>query len=239
VARAVRALAGLVVILGTGVCGLADQPAGNATPLRIVVLGDSTVCDYPPDSPSRGWGQYLAEGFKGPVVVRNLAVSGRSTKTFLQEGRLKKAVAERADYALIQFGHNDSHAKGRPEATDAATDYRANLRVYVETLRNAGTTPVLVTPMHRRLFRGGKLTEELKPYADAVKAVAADLKVPVVDLHARSGALLARLGDAGSAELFSGPKDRTHFSEKGARAMARLVLDELKKVDVRLGQAIR
>src|SRR5262249_52528026 len=165
--------------------------------------------------------------------------SGRSTKTFLKEGRLQKALAERADFALIQFGHNDSHARGRPESTDAATDFQENLRTYIQAFRKAGTVPILVTPMHRRTFRGGRVSEELKPYADAMKVVAAEMKVPVVDLYTRSGELFERLGDAGSADLSSSPKDRTHFSEKGARAMARLVLDGLKATDTQLSQAIK
>ena len=173
------------------------------------------------------------------MLVRNLAVSGRSTKTFLKEGRLKKALAERADYALIQFGHNDSHARGRPESTDAGTDYKEYIGQYVDAFAKAGTVPIFVTPMHRRVFRNGKVTEELKPYADAMKAVARERKLAVVDLYTRSGELFEKLGEAASADLNSSPKDRTHFSEKGARTMARLVLEELKKVDERLGQAIR
>jgi lysophospholipase L1-like esterase len=236
--RSVPILVVWMVVTG-GVYAPAAGPEGPKDALRIVILGDSTVCDYPPVSPVRGWGQYLAENVKDPVAVRNLAVSGRSTKTFLKEGRLQKALDEKADVALIQFGHNDSHGKGRPEATDADTDYRDNLRTYVDAFVKAGTLPVLVTPMHRRTFQDGKLTEELKPYAEAMKAVAAEKKVPVVDLYARSGELFEKLGDAGSADLSCNPKDRTHFSEKGARAMAQLVADELKKVNERLGHAIR
>jgi lysophospholipase L1-like esterase len=234
-AYAVSILATLVSVLGVSPAG----PGVKNGPLRIVVLGDSTVCDYPAGAATRGWGQYLAEGFKEPVTVRNLAASGRSTKTFMKEGRLQKALAERADFALIQFGHNDSHARGRPEATDPATDFRENLRAYIEAFRKAGTVPVLVTPMHRRTFQGARVTEELKPYADAMKVVAAEMKVPVVDLYTSSGELFERLGDAGSADLSSRPNDRTHFSEKGARAMVRLVLDGLNPTDARLRQAIK
>lgn len=124
-------------------------PAGEPGAIRVVILGDSTVCDHKPEAPARGWGQYIAEGFRTPVSVRNLAASGRSTKTFLEEGRLQKAFDEKADYALIQFGHNDSHAPGRPESTGAATDFRAYLRQYVAAFRRTGTSPVLVTPMQR------------------------------------------------------------------------------------------
>lgn len=212
----------------------AEQPAADNRPLRIVILGDSTVCDYPADSPIRGWGQLLGEGFKKAVAIRNVAVSGRSTKTFITEGRLKKALEVPADFALIQFGHNDSHGKDRPESTDAATDYKEFLRTYIDSFQKAGTQPILVTPMHRRTFTKGKLTEELRPYAEAMKAVAEEKKVPVVDLYTLSGELFEKLGDEGSADLSCSPKDRTHFSEKGARAMARLVLGELAKIEPRL-----
>ncbi len=210
-----------------------------AAPLRIVVLGDSTVCDYPAESATRGWGQFLAEGFKQPVKIRNLAASGRSTKTFIKEGRLKKALDEPSDFALIQFGHNDSHGAGRPEATDAATDYPEFLKTYIESFKKAGSQPILVTPMHRRTFKDGKLTEELRPYAESMKAVAAEMHVPVVDLFTLSGELFEKLGDAASADLNCAPKDRTHFSEKGARAMAGLVLQELKKTHPRLAAALK
>jgi lysophospholipase L1-like esterase len=184
--KSVPILAVWMAVMGQ-VDAVAAGPEGQKEAVRIVILGDSTVCDYPPESPVRGWGQYLADSFKGPVAVRNLAVNGRSTKTFLKEGRLQKALDEKADVALIQFGHNDSHGKGRPEATDADTDYKDNLRTYVDAFAKAGTLPVLVTPMHRRTFQDGKVTEELKPYADAMKAVAAERKVAVVDLYAQRG----------------------------------------------------
>jgi lysophospholipase L1-like esterase len=222
----------LVLLLGTGRAPAAD-------PIRIVVLGDSTVCDYPDQAPTRGWGQYLAEHFREPVKVINLAASGRSTKTFVREGRLQKALDTKADFALIQFGHNDSHARDRPEATDANTDFKENLRRYVDDFRKIGTTPILVTPMHRRIFRDGKPAGELRPYAEAMKAVAKEKNVPLVDLFTRSGELFARLGEAASADLSSSATDRTHFSEKGARAMAELVAQELKKSDPRLGKAVR
>ena len=105
--------------------------AAPAAPLKIVVLGDSTVCNYPEDSPNRGWGMYL-KGYFGPrATVVNLAKSGRSTKTFLKEGLWEKAKAEKPDVVLIQFVHNDSHAPGRPESTNAESDFRENLRRYI------------------------------------------------------------------------------------------------------------
>jgi lysophospholipase L1-like esterase len=208
--------------------------------LRILVLGDSTVCTFPADSKLRGWGQMLDGSFKDHVGVISLAQSGRSSKSFITEGRLDGALAVKAQYALIQFGHNDSHAKTEPKATDANTDFKKYLRVYIDSFRKKGVEPVLVTPVRRRTFRAdGALRDNLAPYAKAMKEVAAEQKVPVVDLHAASGALFLKLGDAGSADLNWSEKDRTHFSEKGARIMARLVLAGLVRIDHPLCAALK
>ena len=213
-------------------CGICfAQSATNAlSPITIVICGDSTVANYNTNTATRrGWGQMIGAGFAPQVRVVNEAKNGRSTKTFIKEGLLKKSVEVKADYALIQFGHNDSHAKGRPEATDAGTDFKEYLRQFVDELRAAGTQPILVTPMHRRHFNpDGNPTEELLPYTNAMKEVAAEKNVPLVDLHASSGALLKRLGENGSEYLYH-PGDRTHFDEQGARTMASLVLQGLEK----------
>ena len=199
-----------------------------AEPLKIAVVGDSTVCDYPEQSPSRGWGQFIAGYFDDSVKVVNLAASGRSTKTFLAEKRWEKTLAEKPQVVLIQFGHNDSHAKEKPEATEAATDYRENLRRYVDDARGIGARPVLITPMHRRNWKpDGTLDDILQPYADAMKAVAAEKKVPLIDLHAMSRELYLKLGEQKAAEFANAATDHTHFGEKGAKAMAELVMSKL------------
>ncbi len=202
------------------------EPA-KAAGVKIVILGDSTVADYATTSTTRGWGQMIGEGFLPNVTIVNLAANGRSAKSFIKEKRLDKALAEKANYALIQFGHNDSHAKGRPEATDPNGDYSEYLREYVNAFRKGDTEPIFVTPMHRGRFEEGKVSQELLPYAQAMKRIAAEMAVPVVDLHTASGELYNRLGKDGIADLFCNEKDRTHFSPKGARAMAGMVLKGL------------
>ena len=219
-----RALSALVVV----VLGLLTVHAADSTPVKIAVIGDSTVCEYPEDTPNRGWGHFLGEYFKENVKIVNLAASGRSTKTFINEGRWTKTLAEKPQFILIQFGHNDSHGKDHPEATDAATDYRDYLRRYVAEARMIGAVPVFITPMQRRTFKpDGTLDDNLPPYAEAMKAVGAELHVPVVDLHEMSGALYLQLGPEKSLELANKPGDATHFGEKGARAMAKLVMSKL------------
>lgn len=199
-----------------------------AGPLKIAIVGDSTVCDYPEAHPCRGWGQFIAGYFDESVTVVNRAASGRSTRTFIAEKRWEKALAEKPQLVLIQFGHNDSHAKDRPEATGAATDFRDNLRRYLDDARAVGAEPVLVTPMHRRSWKpDGTLDDILQPYADAMKAVAMEKNAPLIDLHAMSRDLYLKLGREKAAELANAPGDHTHFGEKGARAMAELVMSRL------------
>ena len=217
-------------------------PVPAPAPLKVGVIGDSTVCNYPEKSDKRGWGQMLPELLAPGTVVINEARGGKSTKTFPAE-RWQRVLAAKPDFILIQFGHNDSHSKDKPEATDAATDYRENLRRYVTEARAAGAEPILVTPVRRRVFRNGVLTTELARYADAMKAVATEMDVKVIDLHATSGELYTRLGEKGSEGYTAnvsdstdrtGKEDRTHFTPEGAKAMAGLVVDGLRGIAPRL-----
>ncbi len=203
----------------------ASQPAACAA--VIVTVGDSTVCDYPPERKIYGWGQMLGEFFDDDVRIVNLAQSGRSSKSFIREGRWDKALAVKPDYVFIQFGHNDCPGKG-DRTTDPNSDYMDNLRKYVDDTRRIGAEPILVTPVSRRTFgANGKIADSLSPYVRAMIRVGAEKRVPVIDLNARSVELFERLGDAGSAHLSCAPGDRTHFSAQGARAMAKIVAEGL------------
>jgi lysophospholipase L1-like esterase len=216
---------------------MGDEPGH---PLHLVIIGDSTVCNYPTNGLQRGWGQFIQGYFDDGVKVINLAKSGRSTKTFIQEGLWQKALAEKPDVILIQFGHNDSHAPTKPEATNARTDYRDYLRRYIKDTRAAGATPILITPMVRRDFGSdGRLKDSLAPYAEAMKQVALEQTVAVIDLHASSHEMVESLGPKASADLANRPGDNTHFNAKGAAAMARLVMQELPTVDPALASHLR
>jgi lysophospholipase L1-like esterase len=228
----------IVITLATIAAGpLRVRPAGAAEtapaskPIRIVLVGDSTVSTYekrPADKPDlTGWGQVFGDFFNDKVTVLNHAKSGRSTRSFIKEGLWKKALAAKGDYIFVQFGHNDSHLKdGRP-AVDPATDFQSYLRQYIDEARAAGAKPVLITPVARRTFADGKIITGLQPYADAMLKVGKENNVPVIDLHAAAMRLFDRLGDAGSADMTASASDRTHFSRKGALAMARLVAEAL------------
>jgi lysophospholipase L1-like esterase len=208
-------------------------------PLRLAIIGDSTVCEYPLDNACRGWGHYIQDYFKDTVHVINLARSGRSTKTFINEGLWTKTLEEKPDFLLIQFGHNDSHSPDRPESTDAATDYRDYLRQYIDETRAIGGKPILVTPVQRRTYNSnGGLNNTLIIYADAMKAVAAEKKVGLIDLNASSGKLYDQLGSAANDLVASSPDDRTHFNENGARMMVHLVMQELTRIEPHLAKEL-
>jgi len=213
---------------------------GADKPVLIAVAGDSTVEDCPLDKPTRGWGQVIGSDFKDGIRTTNFARGGFSTKTFFTRGfgglpaatsRWDLLLASKPDYILLQFGHNDSHEKGKPESTDAASDYKDYLWKYADDAKKAGAEIVFITPLHRRLFdQGGTPTEELLPYANAMKEVAREKGIPCIDLHASSGEFLKGLGEKGSEDLFV-KNDRSHFTEKGAKAMAGLIVQGLKKSD--------
>ena len=225
----------LVVLLSVAITSacLAAGDAQHEKPIRIVLVGDSTVASYPTPPKDRpdltGWGQVFGECFNDRVTVSNHAQSGRSTKCFIAEGLWQKALDARGDYVFIQFGHNDSHTKDGKPVIDPDTAFPDYLRQYINQSRAAAAKPVLVTPVARRTFVGGKIQTGLQPYADAMLEVGKEKGVPVIDLHAASMTLFDRLGDEKSTDLTASVSDRTHFSRKGARTIARLVADALPK----------
>lgn len=235
--RAAAALAILIFFLGCAADAPDNQPnTAGLTSLCIVLIGDSTVSNYPETHRNRGWGQYLDEQFtEGTVRVINLARPGRSTKTFIEEDRWRDALARNPDIVFIQFGHNDAHAPQSPESTDPARDYKDNLRQYIEEARAAGAQPLLITPMVRRSFNEQGLIEEslsppgrpLQAYATAMKEVGRDMSVPVIDLFASSKTLAERIGPEASLQMASRSSDITHFNEKGARAITGLIVADL------------
>ena len=192
-------------------------------PVRIAMVGDSTMASYPKPPSDRpdltGWGQVFGEFFTDKVEIHNHAASGRSTKSFMAERRWAKVLAEKPTYVFIQFGHNDQ----KDPSLTPGTGYRDYLIRYVEEAKKAGIAVVLVTPVARRTFQDGKPITSLTPYADATRAVAKEKGVPVIDLHQRAFDLFGKLGDKGSADFSPAARDRTHFSKKGALAIAELV----------------
>jgi len=207
--------------------------------VKIAIAGDSTVSTYDSNDIA-GWGQYINLFLKDNCKVYNNAVGGRSTKTFIEEGRWDKLLLLKPQFIFLQFGHNDSHEANRHESTDADKDYKEYLRKYADDAKKISATMIFVTPVHRRMFlKDGKLRNELQKYADAMKAVSAEKNITCVDLHGSSGVMFEKLGVKGTENLFHSANDFSHFSQYGAYQIAKLISDELKENKSNLGEFIR
>jgi lysophospholipase L1-like esterase len=203
-------------------------------PIRLVLVGDSTVTD------EAGWGGGLRQLAKSGLEVVNLAAGGRSSKSFIDEGLWEKAREKRGQYYLIQFGHNDEPGKGPERETDPGTTYRAFMARYIDESRAIGAKPVLVTSLVRRLFReDGTIRTTQTRYVEAVRALAAEKQVPLVDLHAISLADAEHVGDEVWADLSprgaDGQVDRTHLNAKGSEVVGRMVAEGLRQALPDLG----
>jgi len=147
-------------------------------------------------------------------------------------------------YYLIQFGHNDEPGKGPERETDPKTTYRANIARYVDDVRAIGATHILITLLVRRLYKDdGTIRTTQTPYVDVVRALAAEKKVPLVDLHAISLADAEHAGDDVWADLSprddKGEVDRTHLNAKGSDVVGRMVVEALRKVVPALAPMLR
>lgn len=209
--------------------------------LRVVLVGDSTVTD------KSGWGL----GFKSYVDEAkadciNTAAGGRSSMSFMHEGRWQQALSLHADYYLIQFGHNDEPGKGAERAT-TLEEYRHYMQEYVDEARAIGAHPILVTSLVRRKFDKKDprhIVSSLEPRAEIVKEIAAASHVPVIDLHASSKALCERLGreacnDFSPIDPKDGSFDSTHLKANGSVLFAGLVVDELRHLVPELSAILR
>jgi pectinesterase len=197
-------------------------------PVRIVLVGDSTVTD------DAGWGAGFRNLASGTVEVVNMAAGGRSSKSFIDEGRWAEALAKKGQYYFIQFGHNDEPGKGPERETDPKTTFRSYMARYVDEARAIGAMPILVTSLVRRLYNeDGTIRTTQTPYVEAVRALAAEKRVPIVDLHATTLADAEHAGDEVWADLSprgdTGQVDRTHLNAKGSAVVAQLVVEALRR----------
>jgi pectinesterase len=219
---------------------VASTPARGK--VRLVLAGDSTVTD------DAGWGTGFKKQFKPEVEVINLAKGGRSSGSFVVEGRWKQTLELKPDYVLIQFGHNDQPGHGPERETDPKTTYRANMERYVDEAKAAGIKPILVTSLSRRQWgKDGKINSTLTSYVETVKQIAVEKNVPLLDLHALSIALYEKLGKEGVLEISpqknADPNsknsdtastqnqgyDGTHLNAKGGEIVGKIVADALRQ----------
>ncbi len=209
----------------------------------IYICGDSTAANYSPEqAPMTGWGQVLHAFVPFNVFVDNHAMCGRSSKSFIGEQRLLNIehCLREGDILLIQFGHNDEKPD-RERATDPYTTYLDYLSIYLNAAREHGAIPVLMTPITRRKFQDGKLQYTHLEYPLAMKTLAKEKGVYLVDMEQLTHDLAQTLGDEDSIPLWchleeghpnypEGLKDDTHLKFEGAYQFAFLAADALKEL---------
>jgi lysophospholipase L1-like esterase/mannose-6-phosphate isomerase-like protein (cupin superfamily) len=231
----------LLAALSLPASAVADRT--DDTPIRVFLAGDSTMSvKLPEKRPETGWGEMLQAWFDGGVEVVNLARNGRSTRTFIEEGRWDDLLARlrAGDYVFIQFGHNDQ-SEQKVDRYTPPDRFRANLVRFVEEVRKHDARPVLLTPVVRRRFdENGVFYDVHGVYPDLTRAAAAETETPLIDMHARSETFVTAYGAERSRELFlwlgpgesanypDGLEDNTHFSPYGARAMAALAMQGIE-----------
>lgn len=222
---------------------------------KIFWAGDSTVAHNSFLSyPQTGIGQAFPIFVKRDVLVENHAMNGRSTKSFMDEGRLA-AIEERigeGDFLFIQFGHNDEKIADPSRYTEPFSTFQENLAQFVETARRHGAWPVLITPLERRCFLPDHTLGqgEHGPYVEGMKQLAQRLSVPLIDLHAKSRRVLTEMGEEQSRQLYmhlepgkyashpEGLTDNTHLQYAGAVTYGNCVAQGLKELGGRYAKLL-
>ncbi len=214
---------------------------------RILWAGDSTVQTNDITTyPQTGIGQVFSLYTKEDVVVINHAKNGRSTKSFIDEGRLAKIeeTIQAGDFLFIQFGHNDEKIEDPTRYTEPYSSYRDNLGKFIEVARRHGAYPVLITPLERRCFVDATHLGlgAHSDYVAGMKQTAEQCKVPLIDLYSMSRCELKRVKEAGSKKYFmnlepgeysscpEGKIDNTHLKYEGAVCFAGLIAKGLKEI---------
>ncbi len=210
----------------------------------LYMIGDSTMANKEKlYLPERGWGQLFPQLFIDSFVIENHAKNGRSTRSFIYEGRWDSVYAklQPGDFVIIQFGHNDE-SEQKTERYATKKEYEYNLRKFVRETRAKKANPILATPIVRRRFdENGQFYDTHGDYPDIVRKIAADSNVPLLEMHLKSMEMVKNAGPEKSKEIYlhippnvndslpDGKIDNTHFSEFGALEMAKIARDEIRE----------
>lgn len=207
--------------------------------IKVYLAGDSTVQTYSIDcAPQAGWGQFIENYFNDKVEFFNHAIGGRSSKTFINEGRLKSILdkIEKDDYLMIQMGHNDASIDKPERYTEPNFEYKEYLSRYIDGALEKGAIPILITPVATLKFDGKNFLNEFPEYCNSMKQLAEEKNVGIVDLMNISLEYFKKIGYDETYRLFMASfngTDYTHFTEKGANAIAKLISEEVKKLDIK------
>lgn len=221
------------------------------SPVTLFLAGNSTVVDEA-NEPWCGWGQVFPLFFTSKVAIANYAESGEAANTFVSSKRFAKLLTKikKGDYLFIEFGHNDQKQKG--EGKGPYTSYKSDLKYLVDEARAKGANPVLVTSMHRRSFdENGKVINTHGEYPNAVRLLAKEENVPLIDLNNMSKELYEAWGVEGSKKAFvhypagtfpdqdKALEDNTHFNSYGGYQIARCIIKGIIEADLPIEKYIK
>ena len=232
------------------ICAIEIAPAKEIT--TIFLAGNSTVVDQA-EEPWAAWGQMIPAFFNSnKIVIANYAESGETLKAFEREKRLKKiwSLAKPGDYLFIEFAHNDQKPGGNH--LDPFTTYKEKLKEWIAAAKSKQLIPVLVTSMHRRNFDStGHIINTLDNYPEAMRQVAKEENIPLIDLNAMSKTLYEAWGPERSIKAFvhypantfpnqpNELKDNTHFTPYGAYELAKSVAVGMKKAKLGIAKYLK
>lgn len=215
--------------------------------IKVFIAGDSTAATKMLEKkPETGWGEMIPEFFSADVDFVNIALNGRSSKSFIDEGHLQKIIdaISSGDFLFIQFGHNDEKPNTELH-TDAFTSYKAYLKKYIEAARKANATPVLLTSIQRLAFdENEKIKDTHGDYPAAMRELAAELNVTLIDMSQKSRIYYEKLGIEKTKKIFlwlnpdeflnypEGVQDNTHFCTRGAKEIAALVFEGIMEKNI-------
>ncbi len=245
--------AGLLLFLTVILISCSQEEQGE---IHIYLVGDSTMANKadPEHNPERGWGMEFHRVFNDQVKIFNHAVNGRSSKSFIEEGRWDSVMNDLkyGDYVFIQFGHNDQKYKDSRRYTNPYSGYRQNLVKYILDTRSKGANPIICSSIVRRNFNEyGTLEDTHGAYPFVARMVAREYNVPFLDLQQKTEDWINKLGqeeskqyfmnlEPGQYEIFpDGRVDNTHLVEAGAFAVSVFAAEEMIKEDVPLSKYIR
>ncbi|MDD3321392.1 MAG: rhamnogalacturonan acetylesterase [Paludibacter sp.] len=222
--------------------------------INVWMIGDSTMANKNPDkAPETGWGMVMNEFVNINATVHNHALNGRSSKSFVDEGRWKAVYdsIQPGDYVIIQFGHNDEKPAEKLH-TDAFTTYKQQLKMFVDQTREKGANPIICSSIVRRHFdEKGNLKQTHGDYIKASQEIAKETNTPYVDMEALTRKVVSKAGHEKSKKLYlftnpgeyqnrkKGVQDSTHLNVKGAHAVARLFVKDVKKQKLSISRYLK
>jgi len=219
------------------------------------IIGDSTVRngDGTGKNQQWGWGSFMADHFDtNRISIRNHAIGGRSSRTFITEGRWDKiaSVLKKGDYVIMQFGHNDSgplddtaRARGTIKGTgeeskevynpimkkqEVVRTYGWYMRRYIREAKDKGAIPIVCSPIPRNDWKDGKVIRSTESYAKWAQDVAREEKAYFINLNDLVALKYEEMGEEKVKPFF--PADHTHTNMDGAKINAEIIIKAIKEI---------